>query len=252
MIKVNRPILSPGYTNAKTKKSDLNSNFLTGIVYLSPYKLSGRNFCAFATKGCIRGCLFTAGMGSFSNVQKARLRRSKLFIQDRAAFLEQLSNDIKRLQRKATKEGKKVCIRLNGTSDLPYHKVKFKGYSSIMEAFPEITFYDYSKDHKRMFSALPSNYDITFSYSEKTTVEEVNQVIRRGKNVAVVFRSSIPKTWMGHRVINGDLTDLRFLDEKGVIVGLTAKGEAKKDDTGFVVDNNDFLLDRLSSSALLP
>lgn len=236
MIKRNRPILSPGYTNTKTKKSDLNSNFLTGTVQLSPWKLSGKNFCAFATKGCIKGCLFTAGRGSFSNVQKARLRRSRLFIEDREAFFDQLSNDIKRLQRKATREGKKVCIRLNAISDLPFHNIKFKGYSSIMEAFPELIFYDYSKDYRRMFSALPSNYDITFSYSEKTTVEEVNQIIESGKNVAVVFRSSIPKTWMGHRVINGELTDLRFMDEKGVIVALVAKGKARKDTTGFVVD----------------
>ena len=83
---------------------------------------------------------------------------------------------------------------------------------------------------------LPSNYHLTFSKSEVTTDEQINRVIELGGNVAVVFRDRLPKTYRGIEVVNGDDSDLRFKDKKGVIVGLIEKGLAKKDETGFVVE----------------
>jgi hypothetical protein len=63
---------------------------------------------------------------------------------------------------------------------------------------------------------------------------DVRLALSNGMNVAAVFHK-VPETYLGRTVINGDETDLRFLDPKGVIVGLKAKGKAKKDTTGFVV-----------------
>ena len=226
-------ILSQG-TNAKTIKSDKLGEYLTGIVYLSPHKLSGVNFCGFATDGCIFSCLNLAGMGIFSNVQQGRLRKSHLFINDKDLFFENLIKDIQKLVNKCAKLGKLPAIRLNGTSDLPWEKIKHKG-KTILEYFPQVQFYDYTKNPNR-FKSLPKNYHLTFSHSENTTIGQVKTLLENGNNVAVVFRKSLPKTFLKFNVINGDNHDLRFVDGSGVIVGLTAKGKAKKDTTGFVVD----------------
>ncbi len=137
------PILSQG-TNAKTIKSDKLGEYLTGIVYLSPHKLSGVNFCGNATDGCIFSCLNLAGMGIFSNVQQGRLRKSHLFINDKDLFFENLIKDIQKLINKCAKLGKLPAIRLNGTSDLPWENIKHNG-KTILEYFPQVQFYDYTK-----------------------------------------------------------------------------------------------------------
>ena len=227
------PILSQG-TNAKTIKSDKLGEYLTGIVYLSPHKLSGVNFCGNATDGCIFSCLNLAGMGIFSNVQQGRLRKSHLFINDKDLFFENLIKDIQKLINKCAKLGKLAAIRLNGTSDLPWENIKHNG-KTILEYFPQVQFYDYTKNPNR-FKNLPNNYHLTFSHSENTTNQQAKTILENGNNIAVVFRKSLPKTFKGFKVINGDNHDLRFVDGSGFIVGLTAKGKAKKDTTGFVID----------------
>ena len=120
--------------------------------------------------------------------------------------------------------------------------------NSIFDIFPDVQFYDYTKNIKRiprnsgysdtigLYRKFPTNYHLTFSYSENTTDDKIKALISRETNVAVVFRNKLPKTWKGFEVINGDLHDLRFLDKRGVIVGISAKGKAKKDTTGFVVN----------------
>ncbi len=227
------PLLTNG-SNAKTIKSDKLGEYLTDILYLSPYKKSGVNLCAFATKGCIPVCLDEAGRGVFDSVQKGRMRKSLFFINDRYEFFERLIKDINKLIKKCEKTNKKPCVRLNGTSDLTWEKIKHNG-KTILEYFPQVQFYDYTKNPNR-FENLPKNYDLTFSYTEKTPFSFIEKVLKSKKNIAVVFRNNIPNFFRGVRVINGDKHDLRFLDQKGVIVGLTAKGKAKKDTSGFVVD----------------
>jgi len=109
---------------------------------------------------------------------------------------------------------------------------------NIFQAFPRIQFYDYTKSKKRALNeTLPRNYHLMFSRSEVSTHKDIKDIISSKNNVAVVFKNSIPKTFEGFEVIDGDQTDLRFLDPKGFIIGLTAKGKAKKDTTGFVVNN---------------
>jgi hypothetical protein len=223
--------------NAKTIKGD-GSEYETGIKYMQPYKtmFKGKvhNLCALADKAkCHEGCLNTAGRGQMGVVQRGRKRKTMLYLSDKIGFMDALYKYLTRFSTRNTKRGVKPCIRLNGTSDIQYEK------TGIMERFPEIQFYDYTKIVKRAYAKMPSNYHLTLSYSEadKDYAEQVYQaVLDTGVNMAVVFRDKLPKTFRGLRVINGDADDLRFLDPKGVVVGLKAKGKAKRDTSGFVID----------------
>ena len=220
-------------TNAKTVKGQ-KKGFLTGILYLAPAKVSGViNVCPFATDGCKLTCLNTSGRGAFTSVQKARIAKTIFYVKDREAFLSTLTANVAAVIRKAKAKKMTPAVRLDGTSDVGWER------HGVIQAFKSTQFYDYTKNHFRMLSflngKLPANYSLTFSRSE-TNESECLEVLKRGGNVAVVFRSkTLPATWNGFRVINGDENDLRFLDPKGVVVGLSAKGKAKKDTSGFVV-----------------
>ena len=169
-------------------------------------------------------------MGVFSNVQTARISKSKFLIENRNEFLAQLEKELKNLHKRATK-GAKIAVRLNVLSDLPWHNL------IDMESFPLINFYDYTPNPKRMIQflrgGLPSNYHLTFSRKENNQ-QMVELIASMGGNIAAVFET-LPDTYLGKRVIDGDETDLRFLDPRGIIVGLKAKGKGKKDASGFVI-----------------
>lgn len=216
--------------NAKTTKGE-KLDILTGILYLAPAKISGYEVCPQRSIGCTLACLYTAGMGIFSNVQKARINKTKMFFENREEFLKLLRKDIVALEKKATKLNMKPAVRLNGTSDINW--VRF----NIMEEFPNVQFYDYTKVVKHLTKNIP-NYNITFSRNEAND-DDCREALRKGFNVAVVFSTkkgdSLPTTWQNYPVVDGDETDVRFLDNSGSIVGLRAKGEAKKDRLGFVI-----------------
>lgn len=228
--------------NAKTTKSDAHeSGYLTGIMYLAPDDLAGRTVCPFAKiAGCSDACLNTAGKGGMTNVQQARIRKTQWMHDDWAGFQAKLVKDMRKCQRKAKKEGKRLAIRLNGTSDLQWETfpivVDGVEYANIMTAFPDVQFYDYTKIPTR--KNLPTNYRLVYSYSEATQkAATLGANVLNNKpshNVAVVFRKSLPETFGGRRVIDGDQHDLRFLDPDNVVVGLVAKGPAKRDTSGFV------------------
>ena len=226
-------------TNAKTIKGQAKG-FLTGILYLAPVKESGAiNVCPHASQGCAAACLFTAGRGAFDNVRSARIAKTLAFVQDRAGFMETLAADVARLVKKAEKLGMTPCVRLNGTSDLPFEKIPCGKFSSIMARFPKIQFYDYTKNPNRisdyLMGAMPHNYQLTFSRSESNGKVALS-ILGSGGNVAIVFSSAkLPATHEGKPVIDGDESDLRFLDPRGCVVGLKAKGKARKDGSGFVV-----------------
>jgi len=224
--------------NAKTIKGD-GSEYMTAIKYMQPYKTMFRgkvhNLCAMADKaGCAEPCLRWAGRGQMSSVQRGRERKTMFYLSDRIGFMDTLINDITVFRRRHIKKNIQPCVRLNGTSDIQYEK------TSIMEQFPDVQFYDYTKIVKRAYAKLPDNYHLTLSYSEADMdyADSVHQaVLDTGVNMAVVFRHKLPKTFRGLRVIDGDKDDLRFLDPKGVVVGLVAKGKkAKQDKSGFVID----------------
>jgi hypothetical protein len=222
------PLLSS--SNAKLEKGE-KSGWLTLGLSLAPHTLSGVNFCPHASAGCAAACLYTAGHGQFDQVKNARLARSRRFLQDRPAFLEQLKNEIRKGEKTAARKGMRLAIRLNVMSDLPWHNLIDMG------EFPNVQFYDYTPNPKRAleFAAgkLPANYHLTFSRKEDNQ-EACGLVAAAGVNLAVVF-DKLPKTYLGRPVVDGDLSDLRFLDPAGVIVGLKAKGDGKKDTSGFVI-----------------
>jgi hypothetical protein len=240
-------LLSIG-SDSKTVKGE-KYGYLTGILYLAPSDVSGvMNTCPHASKGCRLACLYSAGRGAFSNVQKARIEKTRWFHKDRDGFMAQLHLDILALKKKAKKEGKIPCVRLNGTSDIPWEDVRLEfGTPNIMTLHKDVQFYDYTKNARRMRDSIPvagvksyfpTNYHLTFSRSENNQ-KDCLDILNKGGNVAMVFANMTQQIGFlafNHEVIDGDLSDLRFLDPSGgVIVGLKAKGKAKKDLSGFVL-----------------
>ena len=219
--------------NAKTVKGQ-GRGYMTAILYLAPADESGYEVCPMASAGCRKACLNKAGMGAFSTVQAARIAKTRLYFDDRAAFMAQLVSEVRAFIRKAIKLGLIPVVRLNGTSDIPWERVPVEGKANIMELFPSVQFYDYTKRHNRR--NLPANYHLTFSLAEDND-GRASAAATNGANIAVVFRTdNFPATFMGMPVVDGDADDLRFLDGRGVVVGLKAKGPAKKDTSGFVRD----------------
>jgi hypothetical protein len=222
-------------TDAKTIKG-VAFNWMTGILYLAPADESKvANLCPHASEGCRLSCLFSAGRGAFANVRDARIKKTLYFIRERVSFLKDVSKDIVALQKKAQKKGLKPCVRLNGTSDVPWENVKNEEGKTLMEIHWDVQFYDYTKNPNRMKDYLkgkmPSNYHLTFSRSESNQIQ-ADEILKLGGNVAIVYKTPPAPS---DKVINGDLSDLRFTDPDGVIVALKAKGKAKKDTSGFVL-----------------
>ena len=224
--------------NPKTLKGE-KEGFLTFILHLAPADVSGYQTCPKATAGCKAACLNTAGRGGMFKpggtnvIQEARKRKTRFFFENRTEFMALLVEDIKRGIKYAEKRGFIPVFRLNGTSDIAWEKIRVGEFRNVMEMFPTIQFYDYTKILGR--KNLPSNYQLTFSRAESNEMDS-RLAASAGMNVAVVFSAkALPEVYMGRQVFNGDDSDLRFLDPKGVIVGLYAKGRAKKDTTGFVV-----------------
>lgn len=229
-------------TNAKTVKGE-KYGVKTAILYLMPAKQSGVQLCAMAsTAGCEKPCLFKAGRGAMSNVMLSRLRKTLYFNQYRELFMNQLHNELIRERAKAKRNGYKLIVRLNGTSDIRFENIPVSGYPNIMQALPDTQFYDYTKHANR--KNIPANYDLTFSYSGVPAYAPyVAKAVANGERVAVVFRNRAivdamlanGETFLGLPVVDGDNTDIRHIEPKGVVVALYAKGPARKDQSGFVV-----------------
>jgi len=217
----------------KTSKG-LKKGVLTGILYLSPADSSGVNLCPMSEIAkCKAPCLFTAGRGAMNIVQMGRLRKTLMYLQYPDKFKSMLIADIETLQRKAKRNAMTPMVRLNGTSDIRWEVV----FPEVFSIFYGIQFYDYTKISNRRLGKI-SNYDLTFSYSGVKDYQKfVLNSIKYRMRMAVVFKKHLPKTFMGMKVVNGDDTDLRPYDPKGVVVGLIAKGKARHDTSGFVVNN---------------
>ncbi len=220
--------------NTKINKSDKGGEYLTAILHLAPASLSGRNVCPWATEGCKQACLNTAGRGRFDRVQESRVRKTRLFFDEREKFMSMLCEDIEALCRKCYREGVKPVVRLNGTSDILWERIRVKDKRSIFELFPYVQFYDYTKapPNKRK---LEPNYMLIYSRAHDGQKEELVEELARGGRIAVVFNDELPSSYWGYPVVDGDKNDLRFLDPPGCVIGLSAKGQAKKDTSGFVV-----------------
>ncbi len=229
-------LLSVG-NDAKTVKGQ-KKGFLTGILYMAPHTIGGgKTLCPFSTAGCRAVCLYSAGRGGFNSVQQARIRKTKWFNENPHEFMDVLTEDIRKLVASGVTQNLTPCVRLNGTTDICWekHHLTSDG-TSIMERFPEVQFYDYTKYPLSLRWDRPTNYHLTYSYSEAKHAGVWSAVWQASKvnTAAVFFTADLPETFLGRPVINGDETDLRFTDPEGVIVGLKAKGKARGSDTGFV------------------
>ena len=231
--------------NPKIEKG-MKQGYMTYILHLAPANLSGFETCPKRTAGCTAACLNTAGRGGMfkpggtNTIQEARKRKTRMFFEERKGFMEWLVKDIELAIKQSAKKDLIPVFRLNGTSDLSFEKYEViragVSYNNVFEAFPEVQFYDYTKILGRKVANI-SNYHLTFSAADGNDAD-VTKAIAQGMNVATVFglkkTQPMPETFNGRPVFNGDDSDLRFLDPKGVIVGLYAKGRAKKDTSGFV------------------
>lgn len=222
-------LLSTG--NPKLLKGE-KKGYMSFVLHLAPADLSGYETCPKRTAGCSAACLNTAGRGGMfkpggtNTIQEARKRKTRMFFEQRDEFLALLKKDIELGIKQAEKKGMTPVFRLNGTSDIAWEKY------GIIEQFPNVQFYDYTKMRNRKVKHL-TNYHLTFSKADGNDMD-VRLAAADGMNVAVVF-DKLPASYIGKSVVDGDDTDLRFLDPKGVVIGLKAKGRARKDTSGFVV-----------------
>lgn len=229
-----------------------SAQYLSAVLYLAPHKLSGRNLCPNATPGCIASCLNLAGRGGImkpgetsNQIQRARILRSKRFIENRDVFLFKLQEDILKLSRVAIAQGKRAAVRLNGTSDIPWENMTIFPERKWLARFPEVQFYDYTKSRMRLAlpGDIPSNYALTYSRSERDSDDEISDFLKLGWRVSIVV-DSVPY-WTRERLlrrfpnmryrVEGDASDYHFLDRPGTVSLLRAKGPAVHDRTGFVL-----------------
>ena len=242
MGKLNLPYKEPTRLMFKSgnQKTDKNQSVegLENIVVLhlnlAPADLSGYNVCPMASLGCKSACLHTAGNPVFqAQKDKGRINRARFYMQDRDKFMTQLTRELVNFVKWCDKNKKIGVVRLNTTSDISWENY------NLFEKFPMLQFYDYTKIQKRALKfargEYPPNYHLTYSLNEDNYDRAV-EVLNEGGNIAVVFRKDLPDTFMGKKVVNGDLHDLRLLDPKNVVVGLKAKGKAKTDYSGLVMD----------------
>lgn len=209
---------------------------LTQILHLAPADSSGYEVCPMRSQGCTAACLNYAGF-QYAKKQASRIRRTRLFFEDRCSFMEKLKRELRCLERRAQSLDMTAGVRLNGTSDIPWEKIDAGGGQNIMQHFPAIAFMDYTKRCNR--KNLPDNYRLTFSRSESNDAQ-CRKALKSGMNVAVVFARALPAEFWGLPVIDGDEHDWRYGDydkyEGRVIVGLRAKGiKGRSDTSGFVV-----------------
>jgi len=225
--------------NPKLVKGDkLSDKYLSAIMHLSPINT---RICPYQDIAkCKEACLNTAGRGgifkkgeSTNVIQEARKRKTDLFLNDRDTFMSLLVKDIEAFVRKCERLDKKPCIRLNGTSDIQWELIPVDNYANIFDMFSDVQFYDYTKIPTRKVSSI-KNYHLTWSYSQAN--DKYARLFEQVPyNKAVVFHGGLPSMFKGMRVIDGDTTDMRFLDKANRIIGLKAKGKARQDKSGFVI-----------------
>lgn len=215
-------------TSPKLIKS-MTRNVITYGLYLAPYNLSGYNVCPESCN-CSVHCLHGSGRNKIElltnkeggSIQNSRIKKTKLFFEDRSSFMHLLIHEINKEAKEAKQTGMQLAVRLNCTSDISPEEFILDG-KNIFQIFPDLQFYDYTKvpEHISMVRKY-SNYDLTFSYSGENWIE-CEKLLKQGFRVAVVFEESLPEQFRGYPVINANDDDARFLDGGGLICGLTYK-----------------------------
>jgi hypothetical protein len=225
--------LSRHNSNPKIAKAELKLGVRTAVLHLAPADMSGFEVCPGRSPGCTAACLHFAGNPlAQSQKDRSRIARTRFFFHHRREFMRALQREIQNHAATARRRGLAPAVRLNGTSDLPWERVR-GDFGTLMETFPEISFYDYTAVIQRLRAPLPANYNLTFSLKENNLPEAL-EALELGFNVAAVF-DALPERYFGRPVIDGDEHDYRPSDPANVIVGLRAKGtKARSDASGFV------------------
>ena len=204
-------------SNPKTQKGEA-LGYYTVVLHMIPSTYSGHQVCAMA-RGCEKDCLAFSGRGAMDKTIMARMRRTKMFFEDRRRFMTMMTFDIQTAQEKAAKKGMTLVVRPNGTSDIPWEKIRADGSRNIFEKFSEVQFMDYTKYPKR---TVPENYHLTFSL-DGTNDDVGMEWLRSGRNVSLIYDDEMPLMWGGYATVDGDEHDLRFLDPSPRIVALRRK-----------------------------
>jgi hypothetical protein len=242
--------------SAKAAKAE-GFGYLNAIHYMAPYTSGGAgNLCSHASAECIALCLgWYSGQASMvrdleedtNSVRDSRIAKAQAFMHDRNAYMNDLARSVVANERKARREELELCVRLNGSTDVAYERMSFaldaktarlcgrrEGERITMLAlFPHLQFVDYTKNPNRLGKA-PANLALTLSFAGDNEPACV-AALERGHNVAVIFAGAFPATWNGFPVIDGDAHDLRHLDPRNVVVGLSPKGAKAKAHTGPMV-----------------
>lgn len=230
-------------SNTKMRKSK-KSNYDSYILHLLPANASGYNICPKASIGCKSACLNTSGRArvNYNTIMSSRLLKTWLFFANREYFMQFLINEIESAINKSTKHGKKLSVRLNGTSDLMVEQFKIND-KNIIQMFPNIEFYDYTKIYKKVEKNNYPNYHLTFSFSGDN-MNECWKALENGYQVAVPFligeNEDLPQTFMGYEVCDADKDDLRFLDSKQ-IAGLRIKRPKSKENENLAIESGFFV-----------
>lgn len=208
-------LLSDGKTNTKMAKNNLRTYGLS----LIPHSLNNlkENLCKFSTKECRNVCLNMSGRGGFNSVQQARLNKANFFVNYKDLFINKLYNELDSVNKKGPS-----AVRLNVISDVDW-ELEFSKVGKSLKDFSNIIFYGYTKDHLRIENNTLPNQHLTFSFSGYNWIWCEKFLKEKKANIAIVFKNGIPLTYKGFKVIDGDKSDERFLDEKGVIIGLKYK-----------------------------
>lgn len=236
-------LTKPGQ-NPKTSKSAKLDGVYAIPMHLAPWTLSGRNVCSESTPGCRAACLHTAGNPAhMAGKDSARIARTRFYTAERDQFMILLIAELETLRRQAAAAGLKPAARLDATSDLGLAVRSWRGgvtsNVTLVELFPDIMFYDYTKVQNRYLRFLngeyPPNYHLTFSAAEGNHTA-CETFLGAGGTVSAIFRGGLPTRWLGYPVLDGDRTDYRPSDPRGSVIGLKPKGKARHDVTGFVID----------------
>lgn len=228
-----KKLLTDGKANAKVAKNKTKTFYLS----LQPTDLNSAklNLCKFSTKECRSQCLQYAGRQGFSTIVKSRENKTEFFVKEKKDFLIKLWNELSEINKKPVK----TAVRLNLLSDLDW-ELEFKSINKSLSELSNIQFYDYTKDHFKVLGNNLKNYNITFSFSGHNWKWCEKFLTEKRANVAIVFKNKLPLTYKGFKVIDGDQSDERFLEEKGVIIGLKYKqpkfSKQKYEQNKFVIE----------------
>lgn len=221
-------MLSP--LNEKSPKGE-RLGYLQAMLYLAPHTLGGgKTLCPHSTPACRDGCLYSAGRGKTPRTVNARLRRTKMFLEDRDAFIDELVGELCTMQRAADRHGMTLAIRLNGTSDIRWEMEKVEGEKTLFDLFPQAIFFDYTRI-PHMHRPVPENWKLTFSLADQTPGFALAH-LEAGRNVAAIVPDEDRRVAPGPfdvngtriSVVDGERDDLRFLDPTPALILLRPKG----------------------------